>query len=168
MGYDMTMRAPSVAELVEKGERRTVAYVIRRDDPTYFRLNISGMGAMREVMEQAGAGTWEGEASWPEYPGSEHFNRHGDPVDEVGLAYEAQVKALRMARTTTLVPLHKFCSNDGWVVTPGECRLIAERVRSLLESDDYDFGEDGWREMVRDWADYCADAANFADGFEVW
>lgn len=65
---------------------------------SYYRLNIWGMGNMRELLGAGGALTWE---------------VAGGP----GNAIEFD--------TGGVLPGYKLCSNDGWLVSPAECMATA-------------------------------------------
>lgn len=68
------------------------------------------------------------------------------------------------------IPMHKFCSNDGWVVTPDEAlwALTEYHARSQEERDaalDATGIED--RRYWQSWLDYLM-ASTRHEGFEVW
>lgn len=74
----------------------------------------------------------------------------------------------------TTIPVHKFGSNDGWIVTPDEClnALAAWHQRTESERDDalssagIDLNDPAWARLWRRWLDYLELAAH-CDGFEV-
>jgi hypothetical protein len=116
-------------------------------DAGYFRLNIWGMGQMLKIMDSVELVDWETSApDWPDYPAG--------MSDE---AYEALSRPLRarISPNPLKVPAYKFGSNDGWIVTPAECYLIAQRLRPIQEPT--------WVMLFRD---YCAACVN-KGGFEV-
>lgn len=71
----------------------------------YFRANITWMGALRAMLHGVGA------LSTEEPP--------------TGLTGEA---AVEWASSGKGLPIHKLCSNDGWVVSSAECRAAAAAV----------------------------------------
>jgi hypothetical protein len=60
---------------------------------------------------------------------------------------------------------YKFGSNDGWIVTPAECRVISQAIASYVA---------GERELSRAWLDELAQWGSYAawcaerGGFKVW
>lgn len=107
-----------------------------RADKSYFRLNIWGMGAYRNAMEDIGMGTFAYDMpNWPGLPDGMDQQAFWDwqeepdnvPEDQAA-AYQAladQMSAHKSAHFDAgdAIPLHKFCSNDGWLVTEEECRM---------------------------------------------
>ncbi len=78
--------------------------------------------------------------------------------------------------TKDSVDLYKFKSNDGWLITPEECRHIASRLRKFVAENEVGsylsfFDDDPPKEEVEGWltsfADYCENAAE-NEGFKVW
>ncbi len=164
-------------------------------DADYFRLNIWGMGTMREIMALTDVLTADGQVAWPDYPGDEHFGDEGEPTTEAGRAFHAASDAARSAGPGEgKVPLHKFCSNDGGVPTPDACRALARALRGVVEGGDGDVLEapieaeneatrrifeqevpkvsaddvEFWRRETLDFADFCERSAEHGDGFAVW
>lgn len=155
---------------------------------SYFRANIWGMGSLREAMEQAGMLFWP-ESRRPTWPEAEQFgllNEEWWAYDEEpsDLDPEKQAAAKRFAEARDNVqswhgsddegiPGHKFCTNDGWIVTPDECRQATAAWRSFSERAG---GEDKAVEKlgVTDFADYWKrwvlwiERAADHDGFEVF
>jgi hypothetical protein len=111
---------------------------------SYFRLNIWGMGEYRGYMEERGM-LW-----WPEEDG---------PVDK---DYGG------------VMPGHKFCSNDGWVVTPSEITRALQALEDW-EADQRAVRGDQWVDPLNDkedgywhkWLRYLYVARSYG-GFEVW
>lgn len=106
-------------------------------DRSYFRLNIWGMSHCRDVMASLGMLT-EDEA--PAYPTLDEFgltDYPDDPADyegeerakaeaeltDGGRKYIAAVEAALAFEPVPVrgIPVGKFCSNDGWLVTPAQC-----------------------------------------------
>lgn len=120
-----------------------------RANLSYFRLNIWGMARYRDAMEIVGMGHWSEQPDWPE-PQDFGFASHeevwaaketldesdGDLTYKNGYDITVTAEMLDKARKfndeqqavlsshpgeTPGIPLWKFSSNDGWIVTPGEC-----------------------------------------------
>ena len=97
----------------------TTAAILDRADVTYFRLNVWGMTSVRRVLYAAGAVHAHGaHPPWPEVS-----------RDEAGEETAELVETLAYAPEVPGVPLWKFGTNDGWIVTPVECRGAAEKWR---------------------------------------
>jgi len=141
MGYDMYLENPSEADAEIRDSYSTEWDRIRglRDggeitqeqamelwanlpqDPTYFRLNIWGMGKCREIMWDRGMLAEPSTHEWPEYPGNEHFNDNDEPITDEGRAYTKTVADVQADENRYGLPgVHKFGSNDGWLVTATE------------------------------------------------
>jgi hypothetical protein len=161
MGYDMKWHhyPPELQALHDAafpnntiGDRATIDKYFdeQRRLGAYFRLNIFGMSEYRRHMEERGM-LW-----WPQ--------DHVQPEEDVA------------ADSGGVMPGHKFCSNDGWVVTTSEITrsLIAleaweDRMRKLhgpewrdpLRSDPEDAGY--WDQWIR----YLY-VARAHGGVEVW
>jgi hypothetical protein len=113
------------------------------DEPGYFRLNIFGMSRYRDYMDELGMLDWQ--TSAPDGEGYEDF-----ALDE-----------------PTGIPGYKFCSNDGWLVTPAEIRVAlalaessgkAAKLRKQLGED-----ADYWAAWIK-----YLQRAEQAEGFRVW
>jgi hypothetical protein len=91
----------------------------------------------------------------------------------------AHVKAFR-SEDKNLVPIGKFCSNDGWHIVPEECLIIADGIDKLIESKQLITYIDGWDNSthtidptsedmpyIKEFSEYCRKASK-ADGFVVW
>jgi hypothetical protein len=117
--------------------------------PRYFRTNVHGMGQIRDRMEIHGMLDTSGER--PEAPGPEG-NGWGDRY--YGLATYRH-------KGMTGVPWWKLCSNDYWIVTPGEC---IQALRKWIASDraHVESGHELWNR----WLGYLAIGA-VAAGFDV-
>lgn len=109
---------------------------------SYFRLNIFGMGRYREFMYRLGMAFDDIEhPPWPKVEDygvtHEEFWAVEDPEDypdeikaltpeklQQVMAYQAErdrILSWHGKADTPGIPLHKFGSNDGWVVLPAEC-----------------------------------------------
>ncbi len=106
MGYDMYLEnvPDEMQEEKNKVEEFWNDYANNKNrdiphDPTYFRLNIFGMGAYCRYMEQLGMlATHYQEPEWDE-----------------------SIIESPMAGEEPGIPITKLGSNDGWLVLPEEC-----------------------------------------------
>lgn len=106
----------------------------------YFRLNISGMGLMRGWIEPII--DWDAENTpWPE-----------DGTEE-----EAEAIISEETAKEGMVPGYKFCTNDGWLVTPKECTVIAD----YLDENPHEY------EYMQKFGAFCKKAAE-CGGFKVY
>lgn len=155
MGYDMYM--------VES----------KNEDSSYFRANIWGMGILRSAMKEAQVLDLEYEdPGWPEIKrlANESDETYYDRVDDA----HDPIRGFRSA-SEKLVPVGKFCSNDGWVVTPEECEIIANGLDTVKGFTHRGYMSDpiiieaGSENLVfvKEFADYCRRAAKHG-GFKVW
>lgn len=158
MGYDMTM--------VED----------RDSDEGYFRANIWGMQMLRGAMKAANVLDLEhDDVEWPK---SEQ--KEGETEGDYDARRETELAPVRSFRSTnsTLVPIGKFCSNDGWHIVPQECLLIADGLDKLATSGEEVFYRDTWEQrtvslspsdmkFVKEFAEYCRRASK-KGGFSVW
>jgi hypothetical protein len=110
-----------------------------------FRMTSSEMSMMREFMREVGAVV---------EPGTKRAMSGPEPI-------------------ATSAPIQKFKSNDNQLVTPDECRTIAERLVTHVDVilDVASFFDDAppgpeTRTWVLAWADYNARAAG-AGGYRV-
>jgi hypothetical protein len=173
---------------------------------SYFRLNISGMGWARGVMEQFGM-AFHDPAEHPPWPEIEDYGITWDDLEalespEYFPDFAWTDEKLRAAckyredRDKVLawhgpevpgIPLHKFGSNDGWIVLPAEAeaaiRIWKQQLDELGEdkarvtvvlgssrrgtaiSADSDEAVAYWSLWLR-WVAYLADSVRH-DGFEV-
>lgn len=145
---------------------------VRESAGSYFRLNIWGMGSMRELLY---AGSSIAPLQMPDWP---------DATDgfELRDAYEEACAEIRDADTGGVLPAFKVGSNDGWLVTPTECLATAmtwfegggrEQARELAGqmAQVPDAGWLGGADQVLGWADefvlWMGEAAGHG-GFRVW
>jgi len=173
--------------------------VMRETERSYFRLNIWGMGQVREAMLLLGmAYESESRSEWPDYPSGvagqvcEALSEDADPAEylakyypEVGSFTEADLDTAKLYRLASeeirrehpeggsVIPVHKFGSNDGWIVTPAEClealsvwyaHTPGERDDALTEAKIE--GAD-WMTLWERWLRFLELAAH-CDGFEVY
>lgn len=165
--------------------------------PECFRVGGEGMALLLTLMTRADV--IDSSLPTPEFPQwpppglddvlASELARYWDEPAEVdkrlGPAEVPVVEAYRRARNETgatpspqpgKVPAFKFESNDGWIVTPDECRVIAAGMDRLLSSDLEVFlhllKADGWNpegvtELMWLWTDYNRIAAQFG-GYRVF
>lgn len=133
-------------------------------DESYFRANIWGMQTLRTAMKAVNILDFN--CDHPKFPVRP---RDGNDFS----SYDKELIKVRSftSKIKGLIPVQKFCSNDGWIVTPEECNIIFEALSRILDKNDilcskimeeynnYDF--------VKMFADYCKHAVE-CGGFEVW
>jgi len=151
MGYDMYM--------VNKRGMKRGNY--------YFRANIWGMQYLRKVMEVAGV--LDCEVDHPDFQDvtQEEMDADGDVFDKKNrevLSFRSPIEGR--------VPIVKFGSNDGWIVTPEESLAIADSLTKLVNNNknvprqyDWDPGDD--ISFAVEFSDYCRRAAK-RGGFRVF
>lgn len=153
-------------------------FVNRLDgDEDYFRLNMWGMGLFTDFMTERSMVFDAGKH--PEWPDIDAYGVTWDDVERLEypeyhegepLSDETAEKARRyLAERDRLlawhgpevpgIPVHKFGSNDGWIVTPAECEAA---VRIGREHPAPEGHEKRWAE----WLGYM-DRARRHGGFEV-
>jgi hypothetical protein len=170
------------------------AYAAMNDaERSYFRLNIHGMGRYRNLMEDLGM-AFEDDPQPPFPKPEDHGTSWEDieaaeyPEDHAGFEWTdsrlvAALKHVEAANAvlafhgkadTPGIPLHKFGSNDGWIVVPAECEAAVRIWRGFVATE----GEDAALNYVANklgegnvdywlkWIAYLAGAARH-DGFEV-
>jgi len=159
MGYDMSL-VETPPELVaakeaysnwwksyDKGNRD---FDTLPSDPTYFRLNIFGMGTYRIFMSQ-----FHMLAENYEMPKFKN-NKQWEKVIDSPLAGEEPG-----------IPVDKLCSNDGWLVRPEECAsAIKQYERFSRDIVKIHVGEDNL-EYWDKWIAFIRLAANHG-GFRVY
>lgn len=139
------------------------------DEGTYFRLNVWGMVTYCEHMAERGMVFEAGQH--PPFPdggweAADRIRFPGDYPDAPPLTDADYLAAKTLEEVLAWhgpeipgIPLHKFSTNDGWIVTPAECEAawrIGKDQPAPEERPDY------WRQ----WLDYLRRAAS-AGGFEV-
>ena len=160
-----------------------------QDAPGHYRTGGAGIDMLAELMDAAGV--LDGDSrpppphpDWPE-PGNRQDRANdiiqhlegGTPPAVPATAEELeqcrQFKAVFDAMVQSRspvpgkVPGYKFGSNEGWLVTPEECSLIAAALERLLADLPDDLAEQiGWEdsvdaliEWIEDWMDYNRVAA---------
>jgi len=97
----------------------------------YFRANIWGMGELRHLMNRAGIlDTTTAPPPWPEDGKDEELDD-----DERYEKWKKDTIPVRGYRSPDpgMVPIMKFGSNDAWIVTPEEARIIADGLEEYLQ-----------------------------------
>lgn len=186
MGYDMSIIDQlSPAEEIDKEDARArfEQAVLERDenggsqeavseaydamyaaDLSYFRLNIWGMGEYRTSMAKLGMAHNKGDH--PRFP---DWNPEWNEVEDYESLPEYQVyeDLCKKARSASVeypgIPIWKFCSNDGWIVTPIECMSALK----IWEAEGCPNPDEGEPEYWLRWIDYLRRASEHG-GFEVW
>ncbi len=145
-------------------------------DEGYFRLNIWGMGRYCEYMTERGMVFEAGQhPAWPE-GNNDLLDRLKYPEfypDEPPLTADEmqRAKEYRAANDAVLawhgpevpgIPMHKFSTNDGWLVLPAECEA-AWRIGKDKPAPE---GDEEKQEYWGKWLDYLHRAASHG-GFEV-
>jgi len=167
---------------------------------SYFRLNIRGMGMVRRAMLDLGMvyETSYSYTDWPDRPedgtgagiASEAMHDGSDPREYATKYYDgtevtdadiARATAYHDQRTALLkdhpagaetIPIHKFGTNDGWIVTPRECLNALAAWHATPESARIDALESAeitgldWDRIWKRWLAFLELAAH-CDGFEV-
>lgn len=143
------------------GKYRSLAY------PGDFRLNIFGMSRYRDAMLELGMAhesrSLATQSDWESLP--EDYDSDSEEA-----YYEAldKITSRHAEGTAPTIPLHKFGTNDGWLVTPDEIRASLAKwdewngaVLTSKETADL-VGTEYWGK----WIDYLRLAADH-DGFRV-
>lgn len=171
--------------------------VIDGAEKSYFRFNIWGMQRARDIMYTTGM-AFEDELH-PPFPSPEdcgitwdmyHAVEYPDDSDyeeariamtpgqrEQAVRMKAEHDAVLASHTQEVpgIPLHKFSSNDGWIVVPAECDAAVALWKAYLTET----GEDATRDYVENsfggrgyarwlmWVEFIRSASRYG-GFEVW
>ncbi|TNY36387.1 hypothetical protein [Thermomonospora catenispora] len=173
-------------------EKVDAAYAaLREAERSHFRLNVRGMERYRKAMAALGMAF---ESDPPDWPGPEEFGltreqvqAAGSPGDHPGLGLTEEQKARAAEHRAAVervlawhgetdapgIPLHKFSSNDGWLVLPDECRAAVKAWEEYVA----DKGEETAMTFVAEhtgdpdhwlaWIDYLRVAVE-RGGFRVW
>ncbi|ASU81537.1 hypothetical protein CDO52_00900 [Nocardiopsis gilva YIM 90087] len=167
MGYDMTWENDS------------------DQDGSYFRLNIFGMARYAEAMYRLGmlypadpgafpeahdhGTTWEHVDAVQDLEGGDGGRVVSGPAAAAARAYLDQVNAhlAQHPGEAAGIPSFKFSTNDGWHVTPEECRAAVKAARDATPNQlDANFA-DGDRQYWDEWIAYLERAADHG-GFRVF
>jgi hypothetical protein len=172
----------------------TVRRELDKAETNYFRLNIWGMVTCRDLMYRFGMLMVDYEMpESPERPevDEEAFDAwlYDDVVPEGGVpeswtAYRKAGEDSLAAHPEKVegICVHKLGSNDGWVVTPEECRAALTKWREVCDTNGWPYDivvrsesgddEDGAtkRELVEWWPEWLAYLAGAVDngGFSVY
>lgn len=141
-------RLVSVRDTVPEGDARDAAQAavadaydkLRETDQSYFRLNIWGMGEARQLMLEDDALVDVDHPPFPAGDGPE-AKEQVKRITDADPGYEA-------------IPSYKLCSNDGWLVSPGECRAAARKMRRRLDPP-------AWYEQWTSYLEYAIDHGGF-------
>lgn len=153
MGYDLQMvRAPASVDEEELPNSSGV--------PGYYRFNNWGMRMTVGALEWADAIHGGAAPRFPDFPppgvdvdrayaaldrlsvapGDETYDEdEGDPPTDAELDAVRTYKIARdlIAAKPSIVDdqvgAYKFASNDGWLITPDECRILARRLRASVD-----------------------------------
>jgi hypothetical protein len=140
--------------IAEAPERWPASYRPQYDDaPEYFRVTHKAMHALRAALVATGAIDVEARVPsfppWPPEPltrlraaGVEMATEQGMTIEPPSTATEVEVlerwrnKRAAALETTSAdpdkVPAFKLGSNDGWRLTPGECRALGKALRATI------------------------------------
>jgi hypothetical protein len=157
------------AEEQELWARREAAWdAYRKAEPYYFRLNIFGMSRCLDIMAEAGMVVdSQSPKPWPEletyglsYADYEaevydvDYNRR-PPTSPAVIAYQDVRDAHlrdRGGAERPGMPIHKFGSNNGWIVTPDEIRAA---LRVAPEGATYKDEQTGEVKPLPWWIRWC-------------
>lgn len=136
----------------------------------YFCLSIGRMSVARAELWDEGVVRLADHDSYPDLA-SYGLTEHPDdeaPTDSLAPAEQEFLAAVERWRTCTPpgdhvgIPSYKLCSNDGWLITPGEIRT------SLMWADHHRPGwRDGLTEYVREFVEWMESTVPHG-GFEVY
>lgn len=139
---------------IPEGEERDAAEAawneawkaLDRADRSYFRLNIWGMSRCRDLMDVLGMLTGE---DAPRFPTPDEYGLTelpDDPEDYEGKERKAAEAKLGLAGRRFIdgcqavtdyepqpvkgIPVGKFGSNDGWLVTPAQCEAALDQWKA--------------------------------------
>ena len=184
------------ARFIEAQDKVHAAYQAMRDaEKSYFRLNVTGMSKVCDLMAKAGMAF--DDPTFPDFPEAGEFGITRDqgwaamdpeeyPEEYAAMADSERVAGAKFAARWAEViawhgaeqpgiPLHKFDSNDGWHVLPAEADAAVRIWRQFVA----DNGEETAANLVSNtlyegamdalwaqWLTYLAGAVRH-DGFEV-
>lgn len=185
MGYDMHTVTKDPGEDERVTELRTLMGIAYNEDRkadaeqlqnemfaarrSYFRLNIWGMGAARELMH--GAGMLDLESGHGDFPSDKDFgvtdamwnDWDGEPDEDTSpemRAYQKAVQAVTDAQREKPagIPVHKLGSNDGWLVTPDE---ISSALEAYVLGDGVPADAPAWWADWIGWLKYAQEHGGF-------
>ena len=116
----------------------------------YFRLSIWGMSTYRDIMENYDMITWSEPPAWPAVP--EDIDWDVFDEDETSYAEYRAANSLVLSYRGDSPGMvgAKFCSNDGWHVTPEEIGEALEAYKNLGSPMPFDNNEenDYWNKWI--------------------
>lgn len=135
---------------IEVPKNVPASYQSQHSDPGYYRFNVQGMASMVTLMSAAGVLSDEAPPKFPDAP-KPRDPKHQPLYDDVFMgkkesraqlkpdelkaldAYVATVRKLQGQKSAApeKVPAFKFQSNEGWFVSPDECRVIARAMKNF-------------------------------------
>jgi len=128
----------------------------------YLGRNIWSMAKLRQTLDDCGAlgrPVDDSELKWPEKrpePSSAHFDSDtGEPITDIARAFVEMREIALTYHPEDRPPPHKFSSNDGWIVTPGECRAMLAAIYNQAPDD-----SERWAEFIR-FVETCAVTGGF-------
>lgn len=132
-----------------------------------FALNWTAMGHVMNMLHERGVvDLHAGPGPLPTTVRHEFLypRPDGDPEEAAAYHWKSQTSP-----NPTLVPCYKFNSNDGWIVTPAECLVIADALDSFLlgQLPGVSALELLWLQRVGELASFNRRCAG-EDGYEVW
>lgn len=163
-----------------QGKAAKAYEALREADTSYFRLNIWAMGRYLAFMDQLGMITddyllppWPHE---PEELSQADIEAAEEPTGSLGTLAKPAAVAYVKQREAHLVwhpepvfgiALHKFASNDGWLVTSEEIEAAlesyrthgADEIKVIVGAEEHDY----WIQ----WIAYL-ERARHRGGFRVW
>jgi hypothetical protein len=145
--------------------KAAIEQVREAERQSYFRLNMWGMGVAREAMfraEMLNVGV--DHPPWPKYDPARDEDHEGELTAE----YEAKAAVVTDSQPgidagNPGIPVYKFGSNDGWLVTPAEI----ETALTLMPSDYRPEYEGEWIGWWTDWVEFLRHCQGHG-GFRVW
>lgn len=182
--FDKAVRARDENTNPDKAEELQEAVVkaydeMDRVDKNYFRLNIFGMSRMYDDMAKL---SMVEDVRTPDFPQAGDFGVQGDvfyDLDEearkthpvFGPYARAIDEHLSASFGASVIPGHKFGSNDGWLVTPDEIRAALAKLEALPDTDLVpvrdQWATDAGDNVFDDWVGFLRFAAD-RGGFRVY
>lgn len=171
MGYDCYVRNPREKRPdVDWSNEASIADYEDWSSRNYFRRNIWGIGHLRDALIEMGMGFDPSpfgvdHPAWPtpqEY-GVTDWNDEGEPVGGRAAEFKAAQEKVLAWHGPEIpgIPVHKFCSNDGWHVTKVECQSAIDLYEFAIRD-----GKAHPEAFGEDFVPFLREAAR-CDGFEV-
>jgi hypothetical protein len=184
MGFDLFM--------LETPSEWPAAYQpMFEDQPEYWRFQNDAMAGMVALMAEAGV--LDAVVPQPEFPDwpppglsderagelegwvyADAEEEESPTAAEAALLepFRRHLREILRTRSASaeFVPMFKFQTNDGWIVGPEECAVIAEGLRETVDSlrvpEESGLTRDEGREWILNWAAYNEVAARHG-GYKV-